>query len=137
MVKAVRFYQLAGDVNRTAAILDRALWRCSTALVRMSTVLTVHQSNNNNNSSSSSVVDFLFLIPKGLRMHPVHPGGPSVTGQTIIADYWDLRHYSESQPAVPLKDLTGSIQAIGENHFLLQSFSILFMCEHCLFVHLL
>jgi hypothetical protein len=117
VVKAVRFYQLAGDINRTAAILDRALWRCSTALVRMSTVLTVHHINNdNNNSSSSSVADFLFLIPRGLRMHPVHPSGPSVTGQTTLADYWDLRHYSESQPAVPLKDLTGTIQAMGENY---------------------
>ena len=118
MVKAVRFYQLAGDVNRTAAIIDRALWRCCTALVRMSTVLTVHQSNNSyNNSSSSSVAEFLFLIPRGLRMHPVHPSGPSVTGQTTLADYWDLRHYSESQPSVPLKDLTGTTQAIGGNHF--------------------
>ena len=120
MVKAVRFYQLAGDIDRTAAILDRALWRCCTALVRMSTVLTVHYSNSNSNknsSSSSGIVDFLFLIPKGLRMHPVHPSGPSVTGQTTLADYWDLRHYSESQPAVPRTDLTGTIQAIGENNF--------------------
>jgi hypothetical protein len=140
VVKAVRFYQLAGDINRTAAILDRALWRCSTALVRMSTVLTVHNSNSNSNnndnsSSSSGVVDFLILIPKGLRMHPVHPSGPSVTGQTILADYWDLSHYSESQPAVLLKDLTGTIQAIGDNHFLLKPFSIL-LCVNtvCLYI---
>ena len=139
MVKAVRFYQLAGDINRTAAILDRALWRCSTALVRMSTVLTVHHSKNNynDNSSSSGVVDFLYFIPRGLRMHPVHPSGPSVTGQTTLADYWDMRHYSESQPAVPLKDIFGTIQAIGEDQlFLLESFQSFLTCNYYLFMHL-
>ena len=124
VVKAVRFYQLAGDNNRTAAILDRALWRCSTALVRMSNVLTDHHNSlsNINSSNNDSMVEFLFLIPRGLRMLPVHPNGPAVTGQSIEADYWDTRHYVESQPAVPLKDLSGTIQAIGMNSLLLESY---------------
>lgn len=116
-MKAVRFYQLAGDVNRTAAILDRALWRCSTALVRMSNVLTHHHnahSNMHNDNNNNSVVDFLFLIPRGLKTLPVHPNGPAVTGESILADYWDMRHYTESQPAVTYADLSGAIQAIGE-----------------------
>ena len=122
MVKAVRFYQLAGDVNRTAAILDRALWRCSTALVRMSNVLTHHHNAHSNmhDDSNNSVVDFLFLIPRGLKTLPVHPNGPAVTGESILADYWDMRHYTESQPAVSHTDLSGAMQAIGEDHSILE-----------------
>ena len=120
VVKAVRFYQLAGDNSRIAALLDRALWRCSTALVRMSNVLTHHHNAHSNmhDDSNNSVVDFLFLIPRGLKTLPVHPNGPAVTGESILADYWDMRHYTESQPAVSLKDLPGILQAIGEKHLL-------------------
>lgn len=133
VVKAVRFYQLAGDVNRTAAILDRALWRCSTALVRMSDVLTHHNNAHSNvhNGNNNNVVDFLFLIPRGLKMLPVHPTGPAVTGESILADYWDMRHYTESQPAVtPHADLSGAVQAIGEDHLVLESYLLLPFSYH-------
>ena len=106
VVKALQFYQRAGDSDRTYALLDRTLWRCCTALVEASQALNRHPSSGISSSSSVNSVRgvdegrmtsrYLYLIPRNLKIHPVRPRGASVWGVSGTSDHWDLRHYVES-----------------------------------------
>ena len=96
VTKAVRFYQLAGDLDRTNALVDRTLWRCSSALVTVSQILSAHEKTIPFLSGVGAGTRYLPLIPRGLRMRPVYPRGPVLTGDSTLADFTDLRHYPET-----------------------------------------
>lgn len=119
-MKALRFYQLAQDWDRTNALLDRALWRCITALINVSAALTAHESSSATPAGGSEA-RFFFLIPRNLRVHPVYPRGAVLTGESTLADYWDLRHYPESRskpratPEGNGRSLVGDTAALGES----------------------
>ena len=104
-MKAIQFYQRASDFNRTNALIDRALWRCCTALVTTSIALSASDSMESSSSSSSSNPEnnelyrkYLFLIPRNLKLHPVAVRDARVAGEiyNAQADFIDLRHYPES-----------------------------------------
>jgi hypothetical protein len=98
VVKALRFYQLAGDRQRSEAVLDRALWRLSTAVVRASQAL---EREPRAGESAAVWVGVFPLLPRGLRMHPMRPRGPCRRGDYTTADYWDLKHYIEYHDDAP------------------------------------
>ena len=102
-MKAIQFYQRASDFNRTNALIDRALWRCCTALVTTSIGLSASDSMESSSSSSNPennelYLKYLFLIPRNLKLHPVAVRDARVAGETYNAqaDFIDLRHYPES-----------------------------------------
>jgi hypothetical protein len=98
VVKALRFFQLAGDQQRSEALLDRALWRLSTAVVRASQALE----REPRAGESAAVWAGVFpLLPRGLQMHPMRPRGPCRRGDYTTADYWDLNHYIEYHDDAP------------------------------------
>lgn len=119
-MKALRFYQLAQDWDRTNALLDRTLWRCITALINVSAALTSYESSSAGPTGDADA-RFLYLIPRHLRVLPVYPRGAALTGENAPADYWDLRHYPESQsrPIATLegqgRSLVGDTNALGES----------------------
>lgn len=92
VVKALRFFQLAGDGQRSRALLDRALWRLSTAVVRASQALEREPRAGDSAAVWTRVYP---LLPRGLRLLPVRPRGPCRRGDYTKADYWDLNHYIE------------------------------------------
>ena len=103
-MKAIQFYQRASDFDRTNALIDRALWRCCTALVTASIALSTSESSTSTSSSSSNQegreqsFKYLFLIPRNLKLYPVAPRDARVAGEinNFEADFIDLRHYPES-----------------------------------------
>jgi hypothetical protein len=119
-VKALRFYQLAQDWDRTNALLDRTLWRCITALINVSAALTSYESSSAGPTGDADY-RFFFLIPRHLRVRPVYPRGAVLTGESTLADYWDLRHYPESRsrtratPEGHGRSLVGDTTALGES----------------------
>ena len=125
IVKALKLFQCAGDYDRTCVLLDRAMWRCCTALVNTSYALSSNQADLGSNSrsadlgsnsrqmdlgSSSRQVDqedekkmssrLLFLIPRNLKMYPVYPRGAVVLGEETEIEcglsHIDMRHYVEA-----------------------------------------
>lgn len=118
-MKALRFYQLAQDWDRTNALLDRTLWRCITALINVSAALTSYETSSAGPTGDANA-RFFFLIPRGLKVLPVYPRGAVLTGESVLADYWDLRHYPESRsrsratPEGNGRSLVGDTIALGE-----------------------
>ena len=97
VVKALRFFQLGGDLQRSHALLDRALWRLSTAVIHASQSLEREAQTSPTVAESATVWKNIFpSLPRGLRLLPMKPRGPSRRGENTVADYWDLRHYVES-----------------------------------------
>jgi hypothetical protein len=120
VIKALRFYQLAQDWHRTNALLDRALWRCITALINVSAALTSYESSSTDPTGDADN-RFFYLIPRHLRVLPVYPRGAVLTGESTLADYWDLRHYPESRsrhrvtPERHGRSRVGDTAALGES----------------------
>lgn len=95
IVKAMRWYQLAGDLNRCNALLDRAMWHCCTATVNASKALSLHNntiqtneirdndvnmtSDYNYSSSSSNTESYSFQDNLNV---PVVPNQTSDTSKT-------------------------------------------------------
>jgi len=97
VVKALRFFQLGDDLQRSNALLDRALWRLCTAVIQASKSLEKEEQTSPMIAESATVWKNIFpSLPRGLRLLPMKPRGPSRRGDSVVADYWDLRHYVES-----------------------------------------
>ena len=100
VVKALRFFQLGGDLQRSNALMDRALWRLCTAVIQASQSLEREAQTSPMVAESATVWKNIFpSLPRGLRLLPMKPRGPSRRGDNTVADYWDLRHYVESVSA--------------------------------------
>ena len=101
-MKAIQFYQRASDFDRTNALIDRALWRCCTALVTTSIALSTSESSTSSSSSNQEggeqSLKYLLLIPRNLKLFPVAPRDAHVAGEinNFKTDFIDLRHYPES-----------------------------------------
>jgi hypothetical protein len=108
VIKAMRFYQLAGDVDRSIALLDRALWRCCSAVVNASDALRTSPSSSLENEG------LLYLLPKGLQMNLVKPRGPVVRGDDSLADFWDLRYYIEAVSGGLCHDGVSNLVTLGK-----------------------
>ena len=97
VVKALRFFQLGDDLQRSHALLDRALWRLCTAVIQASQSLEKETQTSPMVAESATVWKNIFpSLPRGLRLLPMKPRGPSRRGDSVVADYSDLRHYVES-----------------------------------------
>ena len=96
VVRALRFFQLAGDEARSRALLDRAWWRLCVAAVRLSQALEREPQAAGAAPTSAVWTDVFPLMPRGLRMLPMVPRGACRRGDRTTADFWDVRRYPES-----------------------------------------
>jgi hypothetical protein len=103
VVKALKFFQLAGDVDRSRAILDRALWRCCEAVIVASQALAaaataVNRDDNTGSTAAtlSNIDSVLPLLPRGLTLHAYTPRAPYMRGRTPFSAFQDLNHYPEA-----------------------------------------
>jgi hypothetical protein len=94
-VRALRWFQLAGDEARSTALLDRAWWRLCVAAVRLSQALD-REPQAVGAAPTAAVWSTVFpLMPRGLRMLPMAPRGACRRGDRTKADFWDVRRYPE------------------------------------------
>jgi hypothetical protein len=96
VVKAMTFFQEAGDTMRSEALLDRALWRCCTATVNLSQALTYSDARDGADASVGKL-ELLPSFPRNLRLRPMKPRGAAVRGDVTSGNFMDLRHYEEFQ----------------------------------------
>ena len=73
----------------------------------VSQVLSAHENTIPFLSGVGACTRYLPLIPRGLRIRPVSPRGPVLTGDSTLADYTDLRHYPETHIGGDLEPPSG------------------------------
>lgn len=141
-MKAMQFYQRAGDYDRTNALIDRALWRCCTALINASVALSSADSVESSSSSSlqknkKQSSKYLFLIPRNLKLYPVRVRDAILLGEKSTcshADHMDLRHYPESShQAIGTEIETGDAIDLGFSYAICIAIcfcSVVFYCNY-------